>query len=112
VVTQGTRHDQVLLGGAGAKVVGVTVMSNTLRPSNNGVYARYDQAVVLKKGVIAAAVEDAVTLGDVVKYNTTTGQFGDSAGQECVGATYLTGGAAGAIIAIEIEDGFGDAPAP
>jgi len=82
---QGAADNGVKLGGTLAEFVGVSVRDVTLLPvSMDSDYAdeyqRYANCGVMTMGDIWVVTDDAVTKGDAVHFNATTGVLGNSGG--------------------------------
>lgn len=74
VVTQGSRAEQVKLGGA--KAVGIALHSHTIV----GGYVQFDAVSVLRKGVAWCVVKEGetVTNGSAVNFDPVSGKVGKS----------------------------------
>jgi hypothetical protein len=97
-VSQGTSDKQIVVGGALADFVGITIRDITLPASQNDTFAEGDEVGVLTEGDIWVKPSVEVVAGDPVHYNATTGVFTNTGGSGPIkGARYMTsnGGANG-----------------
>jgi hypothetical protein len=96
-VSQGAGDKGVVLGGALADFLGISVRDITLVDSSVlDKYPRYKNMAYLNSGQIWVEASVAVGAGDPVHYDTTTGAWKISGGiGPIVGARYVTSGAAG-----------------
>lgn len=71
----------VILGGAIAIFRGVSIKDIGAKGADGNSYARYDNVGVLRRGLIWLEPAVAVTAGDPVHYDQTTGIFSNTGGQ-------------------------------
>jgi len=95
----GTGRD---VGLGGTVPLGISVRDVTRKPSDSDTYLDNADIVVLTKGDIWVTVEDDVAVGDVVEYNTTTGQLGSDGGTTLLGAKWMTSASAGNIALLRV----------
>jgi len=91
-VSQGSVSDRGCILG-GSAFVGVTHVDITLPASTQltvDKYAHYDNAAIMVTGDLWVVTEDAVTAGEAVYYNTSTGQLGHSGGTVIEDARWMT----------------------
>ena len=75
-VVQGTADDGVIVPTAtGGVFRGITVRDVTLPQSAGDAYQQYDEAALMVSGVIWVTAQEAVSAGDPVSFEVTTGQL-------------------------------------
>jgi len=84
-VGQGVADNGVALGGALTTFVGISVKDITLVPATldsdyTDIYQRYSTCGVMSMGDVWVQTGGAVTIGNAVYYNATTGVLDDSGG--------------------------------
>jgi hypothetical protein len=104
-VSQGSGDKGVVLGGALANFLGVTVRDITqVDATVLDKYPQYKNVGYLSRGQIWVEASVAVGANDPVHYDTTTGAWKISGGiGPIVGARYVTSGAAGDRVVIELQ---------
>lgn len=106
-VQQGTADKGVLLAGALADFLGVSIRDVTLVASAAEFvdkYEQYSNVGYLKKGQIWVLAGAACAAGDPVHYNATTGAWAITGGTgPIVGARYVTSGGVGDRVLIELQ---------
>ena len=78
VATHG--DNAVILGGTTALFRGVSIRDVTVKAGNDDEYKEYDNVGVLRKGEIWLEPSVAITAGDPVHFNGTTGVFTNTGG--------------------------------
>lgn len=82
VVQQGTRDEGCIVDLTGFdadKYLGITVRERSVRPETPDLFAQYESARIMRKGVIWVTVAAAVTAGTDVTVTTATGVLGSTA---------------------------------
>lgn len=105
-VSKSTRDDDVIIGGtlfAGISIRDVTLVHDTVDR-----YEANDDAGILVRGDIWVVVEDDVVAKTAIKYNTTNGNLGDSAGTAIPGSVWMTSASAGALAVARLSAAMGD----
>lgn len=106
-VSQGTNDNGVLLGGSLTDLLGITVRDVTLDPSAADVVPQYANLGVLVKGDIWVVAAAAITVGDPVHYDTTTGLLTNTGGiGPIVGARWMRSAASGALGVVRLSGGL------
>lgn len=82
VVQQGTLENQCksdLTGMTAQTYLGITMLDRGTRPETPDVFARYESARIMRKGVIWVVVGEAVTPASIPTVTLATGVIGDTA---------------------------------
>lgn len=92
------------------EIIGITVRDRSVRPANPNLFAQYESALLMRKGVIWVTVTDAggVADGDPVWIKLSDGTFsnadvGSSGGLRLGGARWESTGANGALAKIRFD---------
>ena len=119
-VSQGTLHGDrsACLGGlSGKSFVGVTMADPTLPNITAGFTDKYqdgDNMAVMVRGDIWVVAHEAVSAGDPVYYNATTGLLGNASltsGTAIDDARWMTSAAAGALAVLRLASAAGNSDA-
>jgi hypothetical protein len=95
-------HDRAVTLG-GAAFIGISTKDVTLVSVNADKYPQNANMGVMVRGDIWVQVLTNTNVGDAVKYNTTTGQLGDSAGTTIANAAWKTAAAAGGMAIVRLN---------
>lgn len=102
-VSQGVGDRGIIIGGNA--FLGITRADITLARSEAltlETYARYDNAGVLVMGDLWVIAGDAISPGEAVHYNATTGVLGSSGGVTIVDARWMTSAALGGLAVVRL----------
>lgn len=105
-VSQGTGDKGVALAGALADFLGISIRDVTVgaRETNPDQYNQYQNLGYVNRGQIWVEVAVAVSAGDPVHFNATTGAWAISGGTgPIVGARYVTSAASGGRAIVELQ---------
>lgn len=105
-VVQGSDDHGAIIPTATGTALGITVRDVTLPQGSADTYQQYDTAAILQRGVIwCVATGEAVSAGDPVQFNDTTGELRTTAGAgwtTIAGATWLTSAASGELAQVRL----------
>lgn len=102
-VAQGASDGGCVATSAGTtKILGITVRDRSVRPETPNVFAQYDSARVMTKGVVWVVASVAVAAGDAVTVVVATGAFSNTGGVAIANARYDTSAAAGALAKVRL----------
>lgn len=103
-VSQGSADKGAVIGGALADFVGLTVRDVTLVHATPDKYAQYDNAGIMSEGDMWVTAGAAVSAGDPVHYNATTGALSNTGGSgPVVGARWMTSAASGELAVVRLS---------
>lgn len=106
-VSQGTGDKGAVIGGTLAGFSGITVRDVTLEPGDEDVYQEGANMGVLTEGDIWVVAAAAVSAGQVVHFNATTGALTNTGGQgPIVGARWMTSADQGGLAIVRLGGGM------
>ena len=102
-VAQGTGDNGITLLTTGATdYVGITCTEHSTDANTPDVFAQYDNARVMTKGVICVEVSETVSAGDAVHVVLSTSAFSNNGGQTIPNARYDSSGVSGDIVKVRL----------